>query len=115
MVTLSELAKALGGEISKDSVLCPGPGHSAEDRSLSVKIDDAAPYGLLVHSFSDDDWKICLNYVREKLGLRKWEPKKKAKKSNGTTKAFSETVARYVYRNEDGTPYLQVCRTQAKT
>jgi len=112
MVTLSELAKALGGEISKDSVLCPGPGHSAEDRSLSVKIDDAAPYGLLVHSFSDDDWKICLDFVREKLGLPKWEPKKQKKSA---PKPFSPTVARYVYRQADGTPHVQVCRTQAKT
>ena len=29
----------------------PGPGHSAKDRSLSVKT--SAPHGFVVHSFAD--------------------------------------------------------------
>ena len=36
--TLQSWARALGGEVSGDQVLCPGPGHSPKDRSLSVKI-----------------------------------------------------------------------------
>ena len=31
------------------------------------------------------------------------------------TKAWSPIIARYIYRKADGTPYLQVCRTVAKT
>ena len=40
---------------------------------------------------------------------------KEKKKKSGTTKPWSPIVARYVYRQADGTPYLQVCRTAAKT
>ena len=40
-------ARALGGEVAgRDAVLCPGPGHSAHDRSLAVKFDPAAPDGF---------------------------------------------------------------------
>src|SRR6516165_5741905 len=53
--------------------------------------------------------------------LPEFEPKKKAsgssgktKKGNSAAKSWSPTVARYVYRLADGTPYLQVCRTAAK-
>jgi hypothetical protein len=49
---LQTLAKALGGEVNRSQVLAPGPGHSAIDRSLSVKLDSNAPDGFLVHSFA---------------------------------------------------------------
>jgi len=39
--SLQTVAKALGGEVNGGQVLAPGPGHSAKDRSLSVKIDGA--------------------------------------------------------------------------
>src|SRR5262249_24103030 len=53
------LARALGGEASGNEISCPGPGHSAKDRSLSVKIDPGAPDGFVVHSFADDDSIAC--------------------------------------------------------
>lgn len=63
-------AHALAGDVSgRDGVLCPGPGHSREDRSLSVKFDLAAPDGFVVHSFAKDDAIACRDYVRERLGL----------------------------------------------
>src|SRR5437879_6150218 len=34
---LGQLAHPLGGEIVSGQVLCPGPGHSARDRSLAVR------------------------------------------------------------------------------
>ena len=34
--SLQDLATLLGGDVDGDRVLCPGPGHSADDRSLSV-------------------------------------------------------------------------------
>src|SRR6516165_364556 len=40
--------------------------------------------------------------------------KKKKGKSAGGAQTYSPTIARYVYRQAEGTPYLQVCRTQAK-
>ena len=55
LTDLQTLAKALGGEVNRSQVLAPGPGHSAIDRSLSVKLDSNAPDGFLVHSFAGDD------------------------------------------------------------
>jgi RecA-family ATPase len=66
---LRRIAAALGGEVSKDQVLAPGPGHSAADRSLSVRLNAKAPDGFLVHSFASDDPIACKAYVREKCGL----------------------------------------------
>src|SRR5262249_38802886 len=68
------------------------PGHSAGDRSLSVKLDSAAPDGFLVHSFAGDDPIVCRDYVRQKLGLP--EPNKKRKKADGGAKPFSVTRPR---------------------
>jgi hypothetical protein len=65
---LQTLARALGGEVNDGQVIAPGPGHSAKDRSLSVKLDNNAPDGFLVHSFSTDDPIICSDYVRAKIG-----------------------------------------------
>jgi hypothetical protein len=35
---LRRMATALGGEITGGQILCPGPGHSHRDRSLSVRL-----------------------------------------------------------------------------
>jgi hypothetical protein len=74
MIDLRHIARALGGEISGRQVLAPGPGHSARDRSLSVRLSPAAPDGFLAFSHSGDDWRTCRDYVRAKLGLPQWEP-----------------------------------------
>src|SRR5260370_32239812 len=68
------MARALGGDVSSGQVLAPGPGHSAADRSLSVKIDPDAPDGFIVHSFADDDPITCKDYVRGKLDLEAFKP-----------------------------------------
>jgi hypothetical protein len=73
-LTLQQVARALGGEISGNQVLCPGPGHSAKDRSLSVKLDASAPDGFVVHSFAGDDPIECRDYVRAKLSLPAFRP-----------------------------------------
>jgi hypothetical protein len=54
---LREIARALGGEISGGEVLAPGPGHSAKDRSLSIKPSGDGKF--LVHSFAYDDPMVC--------------------------------------------------------
>jgi putative DNA primase/helicase len=64
-----EAAKLLGGDAIGASVLGPGPGHSRADRSLSVRFDDNAPDGFVVHSFAGNDPLLCRDYVRERLGL----------------------------------------------
>lgn len=71
------LARVLGGDVTgPNRILCPGPGHSPRDRSLSVTIDSAAPDGFLVHSFTTDDWHACRDHVRQLLGLGNFEPRR---------------------------------------
>lgn len=67
--TLQSIAKALGGEISGSRVIAPGPGHSSRDRSLQVTLDPGVSDGFVVHSYAGDDWRICKDYVRSRLGL----------------------------------------------
>lgn len=65
-------AQLLGGEVSGRAIRCPGPGHSAKDRSMVVRFVDVGD-GLRVTSFAGDDWRDCKDYVRERLGLsRDW-------------------------------------------
>src|SRR5262249_7361210 len=114
-MNLRQLAAALSGEISGAQVLAPGPGHSPADRSLSVKLEPDAPDGFVVHSFAGDDPITCRDHVRAKLGLSTFKSKKKTNgKTKGASKPWSPVITRYVYRQADGMPYLQVCRTQAK-
>lgn len=72
MIGLHELAQRLGGELGRNGIVtCPGPGHSPKDRSLSVWLDGG---DLRVYSFPGDDWQVCKDHVRERLGLSAWEP-----------------------------------------
>jgi hypothetical protein len=102
MIDIRAIARALGGEIHNGEVLAPGPGHSATDRSLSVKPDKDAPGGFVVHSFTGDDPIQCKDYVREKLGLPAFKSNKAA-----NSKAWTQ-IAEYIYRSAAGEPYLRV-------
>jgi putative DNA primase/helicase len=90
---LKAWAWALGGLVSGGSVLAPGPGHSAKDRSLSIRPSASSPDGFLVHSFTGDDWRLCRDHVRAKLGLPRnsipkqyvTAPKQPAKQPNEET------------------------------
>jgi hypothetical protein len=62
------MALALGGDVAGSSVICPGPGHSARDRSLSVTLAPNAADGLLVYSHAGDDWQDCRDHVLSRLG-----------------------------------------------
>jgi hypothetical protein len=132
MLDLRTLHRALGGDLSGGRLLCPGPGHSAADRSLSVKVNDEAPDGFLVHSFAGDDPIICKNYVREKLGLPAFKPNG----GNGRRRASDDAVERalmaavqgatsskpkgrlvatFSYTDADGTLLYQVLKYDPKT
>ena len=74
MFDLRQIANALGGVVSNGQVLAPGPGHSADDLSLSIKIVSDAPDGFLVHSFAEDDPIVCKDYVRQRLNLPAFQP-----------------------------------------
>lgn len=123
-VSPQQLAQALGGEVSGNQVLAPGPGHSPKDRSLSIRFDNAAPEGWVVHSFAGDDPLVCRDYVRDRAGLAKWEPQKASSTSGNSIARMQQRIssqvetktapAEYIYRDQDGNPYLRVKRTADK-
>jgi hypothetical protein len=71
MITLSELARALGGEAVGGQVVAPGPGHSPRDRSLSVRLSATAPSGFVVYSHAGDDTAACRDHVCDCVGLER--------------------------------------------
>jgi uncharacterized protein DUF3631/Toprim domain-containing protein len=101
---LETIAELLGGDISNGEVLCPGPGHSETDRSLSVKAAPKADGGFVVHSFCGDDPIACRDHVRRKLGLPAFEPKSNGNSGGGAWKLISE----HIYRTKRGEPFLRV-------
>src|SRR5207247_9655898 len=115
-----QVAAALGGEGSGGEVIAPGPNHSPKDRWLSIKLEASAPDGMVVHSFAGDDPLTCKDYVRERLGMVRWEPSrprtydiagmKESVPSQVATKLQSKPAA-YIYQQADGSPYLRVNRT----
>lgn len=106
-------ARLLGGDKNgANGVVCPGPNHSQNDRSLSVTFSTDAPEGFVVHSFADDDPIQCRDYVRQKLGLPDWKPAQPAK-SDPAPKPV--VVCHYEYQDRDGEPYLRVTRLSDKS
>ena len=59
---LRSIAAALGGEVSGGQVICPGPAHSPNDRSLSIRLDMNAPDGFVVFSHAGDDAIACKRF-----------------------------------------------------
>jgi putative DNA primase/helicase len=105
-LSIKTVAQILGGEVSGDEVVAPGPGHSSRDRSLCVKLDPQAPDGLLVHSFAGDDPMACKRYVLDKLGIPA---------GHGVNGTHHKTiVAIYDYTDEAGDLLFQTVRYQPK-
>jgi RecA-family ATPase len=76
-LSLRYIAGVLNGDVHGDGVRAPGPKHSLNDRSLSIKISDDGT-DVVVNSFSPkDDRLACLAYVREKCGI---QPKPKVER-----------------------------------
>jgi hypothetical protein len=71
MTDLRPLARVLGGEVVGSQVVCPGPGHSRRDHSLSVRLSASTTDGFIAFSHAGDDWRTCRDYVRERLGLKR--------------------------------------------
>jgi putative DNA primase/helicase len=69
ILDLRQIARVLGGEVSGKQALCPGPGHSPKDRSLSITLSSTAPDGFALFSHAGDDWRDCRDHVKRKLGL----------------------------------------------
>jgi putative DNA primase/helicase len=81
MTVLRSMAAALGGDVMKgrqgDYVLCPGPGHSAKDRSLSVKPSRDNVDGFVCFSHTSDAWQDCRDHVRARLNLPGFQPSRR--------------------------------------
>ncbi|MGW9331585.1 AAA family ATPase [Bosea sp. NPDC055594] len=87
-MTLPTIAKALGGVVTGGQVLAPGPGHSAQDRSLSVRIGETGK--PIVFSHAGDDKRRCLEYVETRLGIT-WQPNTPLSASAGKTNGSKPT------------------------
>jgi putative DNA primase/helicase len=104
---LRDIARRLGGEASgRNHVICPGPGHTKRDRSLSVRFDSGAPEGFLVNSFAGDDPIRCRDYVRRQLGFPAWQPGDERNRNVSSQRrefdqAAMEREAEYRCRTED--------------
>lgn len=68
--TLQEIARAVRGKVSGNRVLCPGPGHSRRDQSLSITLSAQNADGFVVYSHAGDDFRTCRDFVADALGLR---------------------------------------------
>lgn len=77
ITSLRDLKAILGGNAYGNYLLCPGPNHSDDDRSLKVSFDDAGR--LRVHSFAGEDWRDCLDYVQRRIGVQGIDSSKFAK------------------------------------
>ena len=67
-MNIRAIARLLSGEVAGPGrILCPGPGHSPGDRSLSITFIGADE--PIVHSFAGDDWRACKDHVARLLGL----------------------------------------------
>lgn len=72
MLDIKQAEALLGGKAySRNRILCPGPGHSRHDRSLSVTFTADR---IVVNSFAGDDWRDCLDYVKSVLGIHDDRP-----------------------------------------
>ena len=128
--TIQHIAAHMGGEVRNGrEAVVPGPGHSAVDRSLSITINDAGD-DVLVHSFAGDDPIACKDFVRKKLGLDEWQPKRSGERADIDAKkpceravsrppvdfsAFERSpAADYDYTDDSGNLIYQVRRTAAK-
>jgi len=112
MLDARTIASKMGGKIVNGHALVPGPGHSAGDRSLSIKPDPSAPDGFITHSFSGDDFARCRDYVKSRLGLPH-EPLP-AHDDNKTAKSQKHPVANYRYEDERGDTLFEVVRFNPK-
>jgi putative DNA primase/helicase len=104
-VDLQSLRAALGGDIvGRNQIICPGPGHRPQDRSLSIKV--TASGGFVCHSFAGDPWRACRDYVREKLGLPRWNEDKPLRRRpwmQSQTDSTRQNIARRLW-DEAGDP-----------
>ena len=69
-LSLTEVARVMGGDAQDGEVRCPGPGHTSADRSLCIRPSSKHPRGFIAFSHSPADEDLdCADYVCEMLGV----------------------------------------------
>lgn len=71
-IDVKTAAYLLGGDVYRNRVLCPGPGHSRRDRSLSVTFNGDGSF--TTNSFAGDDFRDCRDHVKTILGMTDEKP-----------------------------------------
>ena len=63
-MSLRTIVQTLGGDLYDQGrrANIPAPGHSAEDRSVSLLLEDDR---VVVHTFGDGDWRAVLDFLRD--------------------------------------------------
>lgn len=73
MIDIRTIVSVLGGDVTgRYSANVPGPGHSPNDRSLSIKVSSRSGQ-IIVCSHAGDDWRVCKDHVLERVGLARWD------------------------------------------
>ena len=101
-----EITSRLGGEWRGDHGAVPGPNHSAHDRSVTVRDNDAGD-DVVLHSFAGDDWKAIKDHWRRNGIL--------PDRSTGTASAKLKrgaVVASFDYRRADGSTAYRINRIE---
>jgi hypothetical protein len=102
MNALRSMAAALGGDVVKGPkgpfILCPGPGHSAKDRSLSVAPSATDLDGFVCFSHANDAWQDCRKHVLTRTGGQSSEYRKTAKQQVKHAITDNGTLARHLWR-----------------
>jgi RecA-family ATPase len=123
MLSLRQIANALGGDIRNDQVLAPGPGHSRADRSLAIWLAPDSPDQFTVHSFAGDDPIQCKDFVRQRLNLPEFNGARRRRSSDEVAQLLRTAVlsqqqekpngvlaATFRYVDKDGTLLYEVLR-----
>jgi putative DNA primase/helicase len=97
MNALRSMAAALGGDVMKGQkgayILCPGPGHSAKDRSLSVTPSRTDPDGFVCFSHANNAWQDCRKHVLARIGGRANEYRAVPRPSRAATRGDDSAAA----------------------
>ncbi len=106
MSLAQEITRKLGGDWKGQQGFAPGPGHSAADRSLSIKDADNGDDVILKSFAGDDEVEIKRQWRRD--GLLPKRPVKAA--PNAAVK--QRVVASFTYTDEHGAPLYIVERLE---
>lgn len=103
MSALRSMAAALGGDVIKGRdgafILCPGPGHSPRDRSLSVAPSETDPDGFVCFSHANNAWQDCRKHILRRLGRTPAEYVKRSRNVSVTVPRNDNSTARTLWQD----------------